>query len=403
MSEEIKTTTQPQYSNARVITMIGAVIFISIIIGFGNFKFMPMQDAIMDFFHIAEGAYGYLNTASGWISVICAIPLGFLVRKLPCNISVSVGFGVAIGGIAIQCVAKGFVLFVIGRMIEGAGSSMIALVTGSLILNLVPKHRISIFSSVMIFAGILPQVVMTKGGTALMQNSGLAFQQIFVIIAIVYACTLVLWLCLVPFSLKIHGVGSAAKPTREQTIRVMKNRSGILVAIANIFLTFTTITWVAYVYKYLTLKGFTPNEAADIYSTVTIIGLVSMLVFGVVSDKLKTKRKLAIGAFISGAIAFVLLALLPANLIWIYVVVWGTLPRCGAGMTSASAADIAEIPADVPIVTSIKNTISQVGSIIGGILMGYLIQYCGYDFTIYCLAGGMIIGAVCWYFAKRVP
>ena len=34
MSEEIKTTTQPQYSNARVITMIGAVIFISIIIGF---------------------------------------------------------------------------------------------------------------------------------------------------------------------------------------------------------------------------------------------------------------------------------------------------------------------------------------------------------------------------------
>ena len=72
-------------------------------------------------------------------------------------------------------------------------------------------------------------------------------------------------------------------------------------------------------------------------------------------------------------------------------------------MTSASAADIAEIPADVPIVTSIKNTITQAGSIVGGILMGYLIQYCGYDFTIYCLAGGMIIGAVCWYFAKRVP
>ena len=105
----------------------------------------------------------------------------------------------------------------------------------------------------------------------------------------------------------------------------------------------------------------------------------------------------------ASSLPFVLLALLPANLIWIYVVVWGTLPRCGAGMTSASAADIAEIPADVPIVTSIKNTITQVGSIVGGILMGYLIQYCGYDFTIYCLAGGMIIGAVCWYFGKRVP
>lgn len=403
MSQESKTSAQPQYSNARVITMIGAVIFISIIIGFGNFKFMPMQNAIMEYFHIAEGAYGYLNTASGWITVIFAIPMGFLVRKLPCNVSVTIGFGVAIGGIFVQTVAESFVLFVIGRMIEGAGSGMIALVTGSLILNLVPKHRISIFSSVMIFAGILPQVVMTKGGTALMQNSGLSFQQIFTIICIVYMATLVIWLCLVPFSLKIHGVGSAAKPTREQTIRVIKNKSGILVAVANVFLTFTTITWTAYVIKYLTLKGLSPTKAADVYSTVTIVGLVSMLVFGVVSDKLKTKRKLAIVAFVSGAVAFVLLAVLPANLIWIYVCVWGTLPRSGAGMTSASAADIAEIPADVPIVTSIKNTITQVGSIVGGILMGYLIQYCGYDFTIYCLAGGSLIGAVCWYFAKRVP
>lgn len=403
MNQENNTIAQPQYSSARLALMIGAVIFVGIVVGFGNFKFMPMQDAIMQYFHIAEGAYGYLNTASGWITLICAIPMGFLVRKLPCNISVTLGFGVALCGIAIQCTVHNFVLFVIGRMIEGAGSGIIGLVTGSLSLNLVPKHRVSIFSSVMIFAGILPQVVMTKGGTALMQNSGLPFQTIFVIIGAVYVCTLVLWWCLVPLSLKIHGVGSAAKPTREQTARVIKNKSGILVAIANVFLTFTTITWVAYVYKYLTLKGFTPQKAADIYSTVTIIGLISMLVFGVVSDKLHTKRKLAIVAFVSGAIAFVLLAILPANLIWIYVIVWGTLPRSGAGMTSASAADIAEIPADVPIVTSIKNTITQAGSIVGGILMGYLIQFCGYDFTIYCLAGGMIIGAVCWYFAKRVP
>ena len=403
MSQENKTIAQPQYSSARLTVMICTVVFIAIVVGFGNFKFMPMQDAIMEYFQIAEGAYGYLNTASGWITLLCAIPMGFLVRKLPCNVSVTLGFGIALCGIAIQCTVHNFVFFVIGRVIEGAGSGIIALITGSLSLNLVPKHRVSFFSSVMIFAGILPQVVMTKGGTALMQNSGLSFQQIFIIIGAVYVATIILSWCLIPVSLRINGVGSAAKPTKEQTARVMKNKSGILVAIANVFLTFTTITWVSYVYKYLTLKGFTPQKAADIYSTVTIIGLISMLVFGVISDKLHTKRKLALVAFVTGAIAFVLLAILPANLIWIYVIVWGTLPRSGAGMTSASAADIAEIPADVPIVTSIKNTITQAGSIVGGILMGYLIQYCGYDFTIYCLAGGMVIGAVCWYFAKRVP
>jgi cytoplasmic iron level regulating protein YaaA (DUF328/UPF0246 family) len=178
MSQENKTIAQPQYSSLRLTLMISAVIWVGIVVGFGNFKFMPMQDAIMDYFRIAEGAYGYLNTASGWISLICAIPMGFLVRKLPCNVSVSLGFGVALCGIAIQCTVHNFVFFVIGRMIEGAGSGLIGLVTASLILNLVPKHRISIFSSIMIFAGILPQVVMTKGGTALMQNSGLAFQHL---------------------------------------------------------------------------------------------------------------------------------------------------------------------------------------------------------------------------------
>ena len=80
-----------------------------------------------------------------------------------------------------------------------------------------------------------------------------------------------------------------------------------------------------------------------------------------------------------------------------------TLPRSLAGMTSASAANIAEVPTDVPIVTSVKNTISSIGSIFVGILMGYMIQYLGYEFTIYCLAAGMVASAVCWFFAKRVP
>ena len=83
-----------QGSSARLALMIGAVIWVGIVVGFGNFKFMPMQDAIMQYFNIAEGAYGYLNTASGWIILICAIPMGFLVRKLPCNISVTIGFNI---------------------------------------------------------------------------------------------------------------------------------------------------------------------------------------------------------------------------------------------------------------------------------------------------------------------
>ena len=53
---------------------------------------------------------------------------------------------------------------------------------------------------------------------------------------------------------------------------------------------------------------------------------------------------------------------------------WGTLPRSIVGMTNATAAEIAELPADVPIVNSVRNTIAQIGITIIGILMGYGIQ-----------------------------
>ncbi len=396
-------TAQPAYGQQRVALIIFSVFLCAIIIGFGSYKFVPMQSAILDYFQVGESAYGYLNTASSWISVVCAIPMGFLVRKLPCNWSVLIGFAVAICGILIQVSSANFALFVIGRMIEGAGSAIVALVTGSLTLTLVPRERISFWSGVMIMAGVLPQVIMAKGGTVLLLKSGLTFQNIFLLIGGIYICMLVLWLVTVPFSLRVSGVRDAIKPTRERTMRVMRNRSGLLVSIGNICYAAVSITFTAYVIKFLTTKGIEQSRAADIYSYTTLLGLVSMIVFGMISDRLKTKRKLAIMSFFAAAVAFVLLAVLPGNLIFIYVILWGTLPRSIAGMTSASASDIAEEPMDIPIVNSVKNTITSVGSIFTGILMGYLIQYCGYQFTIFLLAAAMIAGAVCWIFATKIP
>ena len=91
---------KPQYSKLRVGLMLGAVIMLLLVKGFGNFKFLPMQTAIMDFYNIQESAYGYLNTASHWVTVLCMVPFGFLVRKFRCNVSIILGIGVAAFGIS---------------------------------------------------------------------------------------------------------------------------------------------------------------------------------------------------------------------------------------------------------------------------------------------------------------
>jgi len=394
---------QPQYSKLRIGLMLGAVIMLLLVKGFGNYKFVPMQTAIMDFYNVGESAYGYLNTASGWVTVIMSVPFAFIVRKIRCNWSIIIGIGAAAAGIFLQSYAGSFAVLVMGRVIEGTGTGFANLVTGALILNLVDRKRIAFWSSVMTVVGVLPQVVMAKGGTALMVNSGMHFQTLFKIIAFVYLGALALWLFLVPFSLKIHGVGSAAKPTKEQTRRIIKNKSNWFVALANVFFSLAAVTFSSYIIRYLTTKGIEQTKAANIYSYVTIIGLFSMMAFGIISDKLHTKRKIAIVSFFSGTAALVLLALLPANLIWIYIAFWGTLPRSIAPMGQASASDIAEIPSDIPVVNSVKSVITHVGTIVFGILLGYSIQYLGYDITIYLMAGGMALGGVFWILAKKIP
>ena len=92
--------------------MIFAIVTCMILTGISGYKLLPMQSAIMDHFHIAESAYGYLNTSASWVSVACSIPFGFLVRKLRCNVSVLLGYSVAVGGILVQVFASNFVIFV---------------------------------------------------------------------------------------------------------------------------------------------------------------------------------------------------------------------------------------------------------------------------------------------------
>lgn len=394
---------QPQYSKVRIGFMLGAIIMLLLVKGFGNYKFVPMQTAIMEFYNVGESAYGYLNTASGWVTCILTVPFAFIVRKIRCNWSIIMGIGVAAIGIYLQSIAGTFPMLVIGRVIEGTGTGFANLVTAALILNLVDRKHVAFWSSVMTMVGVLPQVIMAKGGTALMVNSGMHFQTLFKIIAAVYAGALIIWLIIVPFSLRINGVGSAVKPTKEQTMRVIKNKSNWFVALASLFFNLAAITFTSYIIRYLTTKGMAQTQAANIYSYVTILGLFSMMAFGVISDKLHTKRKIAIMSFFAGAGALVLLAILPANMIWIYIVFWGTLPRSIAPMTQASATDVAEVPSDIPVVNSVKSVINHVGTIICGILIGYAIQYLGYNVTIFIMAGGLVLGGIFWILAKRIP
>lgn len=391
------------YSRARIGWMLFAVLFSMVVQGFGTFKLIPMQDAIQSFFHVNEGAYGILSSSQNWLMIALSVPLGYLARKLPCKWSLSIGFLIAAGGMAIQLVTHSFPVFVAGRIIEGFGFGFVYLTASALILTLVPEKRRGFWSSLMIVAAVLPQVIITKGGATLMERSGMTFQGVFAIIGGVYLFAFILWMIIVPGTVRIYGVADSTKPTKEQTRRVYRNPSLWLVSVAFICFNVVTIGFTSYVIKFLGMKGMALSQAASTYSYTTLIGIASMILLGLLADKLGTKRKLVIVGFLACALALVFLAVLPVQLIYIYVILYGTLPRSIAGLTNAASADIAEVPSDIPIVSSVRHMLTQIGSVLMTIVMGYLIQYLGYEVTIFILAGESLLGAILWLFAKRIP
>lgn len=398
-----KEAAQYGYSEGKINIMLATMIFCSVVYGFGMFKFIPMQDAITSYFGVNEGAYGYLNSATNWVVIILSVQMGFLIRKWPSKRSVILGFVIALAGMGIQLLAPDFPVFVVGRAVEGGGLGLATLAVTSLLLNLVPREKVGIWSSVSILCAVAPQILITKGGSVLMLKAGLSFLQIFSGIAAMYAVAIIVCMICIPPSVKANGVAEDEKPTKEQTMRVFKNKSNWLVNIAYIFFSLVSVSFSAYVVKFMIIKGLEPGQAASVYSYTTLLGMVSMFVFGWISDKLGTKRKIVMAGFFAGAVALICLVNLPASMIMVYVVVYGTLPRSIAGLSTASATDIAEVASDVPVVNSLKNEVTQVGTVVFTIVLGYIIQGFGYEVAIYMLAGTMILGGICWFFAKRIP
>ncbi|MCQ2530446.1 MAG: MFS transporter [Lachnospiraceae bacterium] len=389
------------YSKSKIGWMIFAIVFCGLVQGFGTFKLIPMQDAIQNYFNIDAGAYGILASAQNWMMIAFSVPMGYLIRKIPSKWSMSIGYCLAILGVILQITTKSFPVFVAGRLIEGGGFGFVQLGNGSLILNLVEENRKSFWSCVMVVTTVLPQVVTTKVGSVLVINTGLSFQNVFALIGGLQVLALIIWIIIIPVSLRAYGVESSVKPTKEQTRRVYRNPDVWLTSLAFISFNAATIVFANYVVKLMTWKGMDPGEAASTYSYAAVIGVAAMLFFGWLSDKLHTKKKIVIASLFTCAVSFILLRYLPNGLMWIYVIVFG-ISRSVTGLTNGAAADLAEVPSDVPIVSSVRNTIMQLGSVVMGIVLGFVIQYAGYTCAVFIIIAELIVSIVLWLFVKRV-
>lgn len=370
--------------------------------GFVLFKLLPIQGLVMETFHIAESQYGILNGAQNFLALILMIPVGYMFRKQKAKVSLTFcAILFVIGGI-IMTLATSFPMFVVGRAFEGAGVNLFTVLQFSLTLNLAKPERKSMIMGTMVSMVMIGQVVYMAISTPILAT-GLTLKElntgILCVIVVCFAITCIA--C--PIDLKIYGREAATKATKEQTRRIFRDKNVWFVTLAYCIFYLAIVAFASYQVQYLVMsKGMEIQSAANVITISSTLGIFAMIIWGAISDKFQTKRKVAIIGMFSTAICMVLFVVTPAAAIMIYTVWLGTMPRSIIGMTNNSSADLADTPSDVPIVNSFRDMVNMITLIVGNIIIGIALEAIGYSQTIMVLGVLAAIGGVLWIFAKRV-
>lgn len=375
--------------------------------GFCNYKFAPIISSLMEYWDVREGLIGVLQSAQGWVCIFLLMPVAYLQKKAPPRWTGFLALGLLALGNVIGLVAPSFAFLIIGRILEGVGGMIIATLTQVLVLNSFGK-RSATAMGILTCATYVGQTINLQLSNLLVPAYG--WQTVYAYMAILEGLMAVLWLFYANRSVTILGLRDPmdppAQPQSEKQPKrglraVITNKGLWLITIANMLYGICIIQFNSYIPHYLTTRGMALDAANSLYNVAVICGVISMFSAGFLSDKLKTKRKLAMFAFYASVVIYYLLMKLPLDLVVIFMVFSGLIPRMASTVTFSAVGAL--LPAeDVPLGNSLLQMMIQVGNIVGNLFVGFLIQSAGYQVSIYVMMAIMAIGGLCWTFNRKV-
>lgn len=378
--------------------------------GFCNYKFAPIIPALMAHWGVQEDLIGVLQSAQGWVCIFLLMPIAYLQKKAPPRWTGALALVLLALGNIIGLAATRFSVLVLGRILEGAGGMLIATLTQVLVLNSFGERRATAMG-VLACATYVGQTINLQVSNAVLPSLG--WRAVYGYMAVLEALICVIWLLYANRSVTILGLRAPGTQPPEPAPQaegkkqsrglraVLTNKNLWLITIANMLYGVCIIQFNSYVPTYLTTRGMTLTAANALYNVAVLCGVVSMLSAGLISDKLHTKRKLAMFAFYASVVIFYLLMKLPVHLIVIFMVLSGLIPRIASTVTFSAVGEL--LPAeDVPLGNSLLQMVIQVGNILGNLFVGFLIKNAGYTLSIYVMMGVMALGGILWTLARKI-
>ncbi|MBE6009602.1 MAG: MFS transporter [Lachnospiraceae bacterium] len=397
--------------HAIMILVVSTLIMIAA--GFSNFKFIPILLNFMEAYHLEMGAMGVVMSVFQWVCIIAMLPAGFVISRMSPRYSGVLAIAFITLGNIVGLFAGNVGLLVLGRVIEALGFCLIQILTQSVVSSVFRGSKMLGTATGILNTGMMfGQIIHFSLAPTVANKAGLNGVYYYIIITIIILA--IIWFFAI--NKNIVTVIKQTVAEREQNKPVLSKSEKLAKKMAvfktpQIWLIAVGFTLIGgavarvgqYIPTYMTTElGIDQVVAGNLNSLATAFGIVAFIVYGILADRLNTRRKLMIFSCLSVIAVYLCLMYLPAGLLIIFIILYGTLPRAFTTLTYSCYPDLFEDNDQIPIAHS---TVMFVGNLIGAALtaiFGYVIQFAGYTALWYlCIVLG-VAAAVCWFFAKKI-
>ena len=371
--------------------------------GFANFKFPPLITDFLAYYGIEMGALSIVMSVFQWVCMIAMLPIGLLLSRYPAKLTGVVGAVCIILGNVIAIFAVNIGLLVVSRVIEGLGYCVLQVLTQSLVTTAFQNSKAKGTATGLLNTGMLfGQMIHYNVAPRIMLTAGL--EGVYLYIIAVIAVLAVLWAILIRGSMEARpGAVVDKAEKRRKTLAVYRTRDLWLVALAFAIVRLAVANVGTYIPAYLSeVRGMSMVNASALTSVSTALGIAALILYGTVSDAMKTKRKLMIFSCFAVIAVYLCLMHLPMHLLIIPIILYGTLPRAFTTLTFSCYPEIFEDRSLIPVAHSIVHFVANIFTAVGMIVYGYIIQYAGYDAVWYLVIVLGVIAGILWIFVRKV-
>ncbi|MEZ7195188.1 MFS transporter [Pseudodesulfovibrio karagichevae] len=372
--------------------MLAVVFFVGIAAPINQFKVPPMMQQLCTSLDISLSTAGWLMSVFSLVAIFLALPAGFIIRKIGIRTAGSIAMLSFVVGSAVGVYATSPVMMLVGRVIEGLGMCLIAIVGPAAISYWFTPAKLGtamglwgawVPLGLVIMFNVAPQIGAGDWHPVWWVSTGYA----------VFALILFVTCYRMPKGADRKDTGR--EPTLQSIFAKLKVRDIWLLAFAFLAQNVCQITINSFMPTFMgTHLGMSPAKAGFTASLLMLISIASGALAGVWSDKINSRKKPMLIALIALALLMLCPFSLPAEYMTAYMLTLGVfigiIPTC----VFAAGPEIMGKPEDASIGLSVVAVGQNLGMFFGPGIYGMFIENYGWTTAGYLIIPVLVLGVI---------